>query len=67
MAARKKAPRRARSTKAKPTHSGESSDHGGVVITITIGPLTRIPKTKKRQKPASKEVKAFLKWALTQL
>lgn len=69
MAARKrKSP--ARSAKAKAEHSGATHTHGEVTVTIgVIGPLKRIKKGKSRQrrKATPKEVKAFLKWALTQL
>ena len=69
MATRKKTPAR-----QKPRHGGASSDHedSSVVITITIGkleygPVKKSRKPKKARKATPKQVKAFLKWALTQL
>ena len=65
MAARKKTP--ARSIKTKMAHGEADSDHR-VTLTITIGPLERIPrKTRRKGKKTPKQVKEFLKWAVKNL
>lgn len=69
MASNKKK-RPAPASKAKMAHSDTSKDRGDRVrLTIEIGPLERIPKRKSHRgrKAAPKQVKAFLKWVLTQL
>lgn len=60
------------SAKPKADHGGDSSDHGdrGVRITIEVGHIEWIGKSRKKKKgrkATPKEVKAFLEWALTQL
>ncbi len=70
MAAKKKT-KPARKAKPMADHGGDSSDHGGggVRISIEVGHIEWIGKShgKKRRKAKPKEVKAFLEWALTQL
>lgn len=66
MASRKKTPAKAA---RKAVHSDASTSHGQIIITFTIGPIKRIKKGKSRKggEVTPKEVKALLKWVLTQI
>lgn len=69
--ASKKKKRPAPASKAKMAHSDTSKEHE-VHVTVTIGPIGPLERKTKRKshrgrKAAPKQVKAFLKWVLTQL